>query len=37
MFKLVDPVVEIFRWYFPELSEKKDFVKNVIIGEENKF
>jgi alanyl-tRNA synthetase len=37
MFKLVDPVLEIFGDQFPELSEKSEFIKNVILGEEISF
>jgi len=37
LFKLVDSVVINFGDIFPELKEKKDFIKNVIKSEEDSF
>ena len=37
LYNLVDIVVEKYADWYPNLSEKKDLVKKMILGEENKF
>ncbi|MGM9873750.1 MAG: alanine--tRNA ligase [Bacilli bacterium] len=37
LYSLVDVVVKIMKDYYPYLEGKKDFVKNIILTEENKF
>lgn len=37
LFQLVDSVVNIFKEIFPELIDRKDFIKNVIKAEEESF
>ncbi|MFA5403996.1 MAG: alanine--tRNA ligase, partial [Ignavibacteria bacterium] len=37
VYELVDSVVNIFADVFPELSDRKDFIKNVIKSEEESF
>ncbi len=37
MYHLVDSVIEIYGNTFPEISEKSEFIKNVIMGEEISF
>lgn len=37
LYKLVDVVIDIMDDYYPYLESKKEFVKNIILTEENKF